>query len=254
MTFWIKKIVLLFAAPLPLAMLLLAAALVLLWTGRRHRLGLWLATASFVLLVLFGFWPLPSGAMWQLERTYPALLTPEAGVARPPEVIVVLGGGVSDDHGIPPHDRLSWSALSRVVEGVRLARSFPEARLLFMGGSVTNDEPEAAVMRRVARDLGVAAERIDVETASRDTDDQARHAGRTLAGRRVVLVTSAFHMPRALALFEAHGLAPVPAPTGYFVDEESGVDLWDFAPSGADLELSQLVMKEWLGRAWMAVR
>jgi uncharacterized SAM-binding protein YcdF (DUF218 family) len=130
---------------------------------------------------------------------------------------------------------LSDSSTQRLLEGVRLARALPAARLIVTGADRNGDIPPVAWgYAQAARELGIAPERIQVLDTPVDTAQEARAVQEALAGlperapdterddrpaewpaggRRLILVTSAAHMPRAMRHFQAVGLDPIPAPT-----------------------------------------
>lgn len=250
--FYLKKFIAALVMPLPLCLAVLAVAWWLLRREAGRRAGRrWLA-AGLVALVLLTTGPLPYLGVRLLERPYPTFDPARLDVA--PAWIVVLGGGVSDDPGLAPNDRLGRASLARLVEGVRLARHYPEARLLVSGGAVFGTVPEADVMAEVAVLLGVDPERIVRDTASRDTHDQAVNTRARVGAAPLVLVTSAFHMPRAMTLFRGQGLDPVPAPTDHLGRTASGFDFRLALPDGQRLGLVRLAWKEYLGLAWAWLR
>ncbi len=145
-----------------------------------------------------------------LERTGPSI----AG-------IIVLGGGA--DLQVPGSSQIAGlnEAAERYTEAVALARRLPGARLVFTGGSgglLTVDAPEAETAKRLFEALGVARDRITLEADSRDTYENALYTARLLQpkpGQRWLLVTSAWHMPRAMGCFRKAGLAVEPWPVDY---------------------------------------
>jgi uncharacterized SAM-binding protein YcdF (DUF218 family) len=135
--------------------------------------------------------------------------------------IVVLGGGEdSQPVGAPQLAALNEAA-ERYTEAVALARRLPQARVIFSGGSgrlLKAEPPEAAAAGRLLVALGVEKDRIVLEAESRDTYENARFTARILEpkpGERWLLVTSAWHMPRAMGCFRKAGLAVEPWPVDY---------------------------------------
>ncbi|MCB1679664.1 MAG: YdcF family protein [Halioglobus sp.] len=199
--------------PLSQALLLCLAGLLLLLL-RRER-------AAFVAGLLgVGWLYLCSTAlvadllMAQLERAYPPralALTPSA------DAIVLLGGGVRGaTHGDALAD-LNPQA-DRLVYATALYQAGRAPVILATGGNRPGARPEAEMTRDILRVMGVPDAAILLETRSRDTHDNAVYSAALLRARdmrRVLLVTSAFHMRRAQALFEAQGLEVIPAPTDY---------------------------------------
>jgi uncharacterized SAM-binding protein YcdF (DUF218 family) len=129
--------------------------------------------------------------------------------------VVVLGGGTSSDASLPPNAPLSDATLARLVEGVRVHRQLPGSRLVLSGADVFGWGSDAESMSALALALGVAREDIVVDAGSPDTETQARNIRQIVKGEPCVLVTSAAHMRRAIALFRKAGLDPIPAAYEY---------------------------------------
>ncbi len=257
--FLVKKIVAPFFYPFSLCLGILILGLFCLWGTRRRRLGQGLMTLGTVLLLLQSVPFIAGQAVAPLERRYPALLNPEAVLAREggstsPPWIVVLGGGHVSDPALPANSQISAAALERVVEGVRLYKSMPGSKLLLSGGVVFDPLPEAKVMARVAGVLGVKPQDIRLETESRDTAGQARIVADLLGRERFILVTSAAHMPRAMALFRKRGVEPIPAPTDFRVRDAHGSEPAQFFPGTGALGQVEIAAHEYLGLAWAWLR
>jgi uncharacterized SAM-binding protein YcdF (DUF218 family) len=254
--FLLKKIVAPCFYPFPLCLVILILGLVFLWANRRPRLGRGLATLGTALLLLLSLPGISAQFLTPLERRYPALLHPEkiAGEGQKsgtsPKWIVVLGGGHRSDPSLPVNSQISAAALERVVEGVRLYKTIPGSKLLFSGGVVFDPVPEAEVMARIAELLGVKPQDISQEPASRDTADQAEIIARMIGKERCILVTSAAHMPRSMALFKKRGLQPIPAPTDFLVREGPGFHPGRFFPGASSLSGVETAWHEYLGLAW----
>jgi uncharacterized SAM-binding protein YcdF (DUF218 family) len=257
--FLMKKIVASFFYPVSLCLGILLLGLVCLWATRRQRLGKGLVTLGTVLLILLSLPSLARQTLTPLENHYPVLLHPETvswgeNSATSPKWIVVLGGGHVSDPRLPATGQLSSAALSRVVEGVRLYKAVPGSKLLLAGGGVFDPMPEAEVMARVAVLLGAKPQDLRLETASRDTSDQAEIIAKELGRQRFILVTSAVHMPRSMALFRKRGMQPLPAPTDFLVREAQGLDLGRFLPGASSLCEVEGAAHEYLGLAWAWLR
>jgi uncharacterized SAM-binding protein YcdF (DUF218 family) len=258
--FVMKKIVALFLYPVGLCLGILTLGLFCLWATRRQRLGKVLVTLGTVLLLLLSNAFLSSRLLLSLEQQYPALLQPEkisweggnSGTSL--KWIVVLGGGHASDPSLPANSQISAAALGRVVEGVRLHKAVPGSTLLLSGGAVFDPLPEAEVMGQVAVLLGVKPRDIRLESDSRDTAEEAEIIAKMIGRERFILVTSAAHMPRAIALFRRRGLEPIPAPTNFLAPNvpSSGPDR--FLPGAGSLGQTQAALHEYLGLAWAWLR
>ncbi len=167
---------------------------------------------------------------------------------------MVLGGGTSSDPDIPPVSRLSESSLAHLIEGMRLHRQLPTSKIILSGGRVFGTGSDAEAMRDLAIQLGVAPENLIDEASSSDTESQAQNVGKIVGGDAFLLVTSASHMPRAMALFTKAGMNPVPAPTHYLSHANQGVSPTDFYPSLRGLRKSETVIYEGLSSLWAKLR
>jgi uncharacterized SAM-binding protein YcdF (DUF218 family) len=255
--FLFKKIVAPFLMPVPFCVLLLLVGLFLLWFTRRQRAGKLFVTAGTLLLTLLGYGFASDGLLWRLERSHAPVAAAEAAAAatgRPMRWVVVLGGSSSADAGLPPAERLSEASLARLVEGVRLQRQLPGGRLLLSGGSVFGSDPDAETMRALALELGVEPAAIVLDSVSPDTESQAQAIHTQLGVEEFFLVTSASHMPRALALFRKAGTNPLPAPTHFLAQGSRGLSPADFFPSSGGLRKSETFVYEYLGLAWAKMR
>ena len=249
--FLLKKIVAPLFLPLPLCLLLLGAGLALLWFTRRERAGRILATTSFVLLVALSY-GVSTPLLTSLERYHEPFNSVASGAGI--QWVVVLGGGTSSDPSLPLRARLSEATLARLVEGVRLHRQMPGPRLVLSGAGVFESGSDAESMSALAVSLGVARDKIVIDDESQDTETQARIIKAIVKGERCVLVTSASHMRRSVALFRKVGLDPIPAPTHYLSQANVGISSADFYPRLGGLRAAETVAYEYLGIAWALVR
>jgi uncharacterized SAM-binding protein YcdF (DUF218 family) len=253
--FLIKKIVALFLYPVGLCLGIFILGLFCLWATRRQRLGKVLVTLGTVLLLLFSTSLISLGLLVPLEQRYPALLHPETvswGPKSPPSPkwIVVLGGGHVSDPRLPANSQISASALGRVVEGVRLHKAVPGSKLLLSGGAVFDPVPEAEVMGQIAVLLGVKSQDITLESNSRDTAEEAENIAKMIGREKFILVTSAAHMPRSMALFRRRGLQPIPAPADFRAPNTQSSDPMRFFTGVGSLVQTQTAVHEYLGLAW----
>lgn len=248
MLFSLKKIADPFLQPLGFCLVLAGLGL-LLALFRRRRAGLTLIAGAFLLLWAFAVPPVSRALILPLEARFPPY--PETGGPRV-SYVVVLGAGHSSDPALPVTSYLSGQAMARLTEGVRILLQNPGSLLVLSGAGVTDPVPESRVMARVAAVLGVPPDRIIEEPDSRDTKDQAVNVPPLLQGRPFALVTSAHHMPRAMALFRKAGADPVPAPTAYLA--RPGGDRFSLAPDIDSLYRSSKAFHELFGLFWARLR
>ncbi len=249
MFFVASKVLWLFLAPVNL---LLVAALIgaALSGGRFARAGRRIAIVAIALLLAIGVLPLGVWLIAPLEDRFP----PPPASMLPPYGIIVLGGAIDDDLGRARHQVILVDGAARLTEAVALARRFPQARLVYTGGSnslIATDSSEARDAGALLTALGVDPARITLEDRSRNTDENARFT-RDLVhpepSQTWLLVTSAWHMPRAMALFRKAGFNVVADP----VDYRSRGDFGDWRLNGEasrGFALFDLAVHEWVGLA-----
>ena len=201
-----------------------------------------------MLITLAAWEPVAECLLGPLEQRH-APVTDVAALGAVAAVVVVLGGGWQPNPAWPISSQLNDSSAIRLFEGLRLLRALPEARLILSGGSRSADRaPVAQGYAQAAREMGVSAERILTLDTPLDTAQEAYAACAVLgAGRRLVLVTSAAHMPRAMRHFQRVGLDPIPAPTQHLTGRSQRHSLLDWLPSSGDLEKTEQAWHEYLG-------
>lgn len=252
--FLFKKIVGPFFMPLSICLAVLFIGVTLLWATKKKRTGKFLVSLGVLLLVLCSYHGIPNLLLRPLESQYPPLLDPRSV----PHVkwIVVLGGGHRSDPKLPVTSQLSGASLVRLVEGLRLLTSLPESKLILSGGTLFDPSTEAQSMESVALALGVDRQRLLLEDQSRDTEDQSRLIRKIVGPDPFLLVTSAAHMPRSMALFSKLGMKAIPAPTDYKVKErlEGEISPGYFFPRIGELEKAETAVYEYLGLTWVKIR
>ena len=256
--FWIKKLLGFWAMPLPACLTLLVAGLWFMRTPRRARLGRALVIAATVLLLLFSNKLVSSWLVHPLEARYAAMPELRAG-AIPPALaacrfVVVLGSGNGNTPGLAATSELSTSALARVAEAVRLLRVLPEAKLIVSGPAEGAHPSHATMLARAAESLGIDASRVLYVDHARDTEDESLAVQRLVGDAPFALITSAWHMPRAVALFHHTGLAPLPCPADYTSHTDDDFHWTDLFWDVASLERSTWAVHERLGYLWIWLR
>lgn len=243
MGFVLKKLISAVLMPLPGCMTLAALGVVLVARGRR-RLGWGAVGAATLLLWAAGTTPVADALMRAVETDAPAF--PGDSV----DFVLVLGGGHVSDPALPLSAQLYSPALHRLAEGVAIATAQPWSRLLLSGWGGADPRSNADVYREVGATWGFPELRMVLDPRPRDTRQEAELWAAYVGDRPFALVTSAFHMDRALALFRARGLDPIPAPTGHLTAQRPALDVLDFLPSESNLVRTRLAWHEVLGRLW----
>lgn len=257
--FLLKKFVSFWLMPLPFCLTLLVIGVSLLWSGKRTRLGRALVTIAALLLLVFSNKTISAALVRPLEAIYPAM--PElldagnlpAALAKC-RYVVVLGGGHGDTPGLSATSKLSTSARGRIVEGVRLMHALPDARLVTSGGGTSGQPTHALVMADAAASLRIARARIDRLETPRDTEEEAQAIRQLIGDAPFALVTSAWHMRRAMALMEKTGLHPVACPADYASRRGEVFHVTDLSWDSDSLTRSTWAVYERIGYAWARLR
>lgn len=241
--FVIKK---LFAAfVLPPGIMVLALGGLAVYLRRRCR-----PAALFCAALALGVWCVTSKAFSELllrplETAYSVPAKPAGDV-----IILLCGGFMGGGKPYSASERLASGTLERAAAAYKLHKD-TGLPVLVSGGAPFSSEPETEAASAWLRELGMAGAKILTETNSRDTAENAAYSLKLCAGkgyRRPILLTSAYHMPRAVLLFRKAGaadLAPFP------VARKSGGPLYlrDWLPGGGITEV-RLALNEYLGLAW----
>jgi uncharacterized SAM-binding protein YcdF (DUF218 family) len=222
---------------------------------RFRRAGVWLMAVSLMLLAIAGWSPLANIVIQPLEQRFP----PWDASRGPPDGIIVLGGSISPQVSAARNEPQVNEAAERMFAFAALALRYPEARLVYSGGSgglINNEAKEADYAATLLERLGIPRARLEIERRSRNTAENATFTKalvRPKPGERWLLVTSAVHMPRAIGIFRKVGF-PVEA---YPVDWRSDGDRSDLLPfdriSGG-LPRLDVATHEWVGLIvyWLA--
>jgi uncharacterized SAM-binding protein YcdF (DUF218 family) len=261
---FLSKLLPQFIYPLGLVVGLLVLALIF---QRRRTWQTAILVLALVILWLGGNRWVSYGLARSLEWQYlPAVELPTA------DVIIILGGG-TDPQEYPRQTPELNSAGDRVFYGAYLYQQGKSSRLLLSGGRIdwldNGISAPADEMADILHIMGVPDEALIREDRSLNTYENAEFSAEILADlgiQRVILVTSAMHMPRSVALFEHQGLEVIPAPTDFKVTQPGWDSLFSagwqsylvhFFPDVSNLNLTTAVLKEYIGmfiyrwRGWM---
>jgi uncharacterized SAM-binding protein YcdF (DUF218 family) len=221
---------------------------VVLMATRFARHGRKLAAATLVMFALAAFSPLGNLVLYPLESRFPPW-NPSRGA---PDGIIVLGGSVDTDLSAAHNTPVVPHAADRLFAAGELARHYPNARVVFTGGSanlVASNAREADYSAPILANLGIAKERLILERESRNTYENAIFTKQLVSpkpGERWLLVTSAFHMPRSMGIFRKAGFDV----EAYPVDWRMGgrEDLFSFSNNGGEgLNRTEIAVREWIG-------
>jgi uncharacterized SAM-binding protein YcdF (DUF218 family) len=247
MFFTLSKVFGFFTQPSNMIAAICVVGAILLLTGWQRR-GAQVVTFGILLLLLVGYSPAANVLLLSLTERFPAW---QAG-GRDADGIIVLGGAIDSEATAARGALEVNSAAERIFAMLDLARRFPKARIVFTGGSgnlFENSVSEAPVAGKLLESSGIPVDRITLETESRTTDENAVFTRRLVSpkpGERWLLVTSAFHMPRSMAMFRAAGFDveayPVDWRTRGWVDAAVPFD-----SLSAGLARTDVAAHEWTG-------
>jgi uncharacterized SAM-binding protein YcdF (DUF218 family) len=248
MFFYLSKVIWFLVQPSSMLLLIFILGLVLYRLGRQ-KAAIRTLVATAAIYAIGGFSPLASAMILTLEQQYSR---PDIEDGTEVDGIIVLGGVINT---LISNSRkvitLSESA-ERVTEAAALAHRFPKARLVFAGGDgalIYRSSDEATLAKDFFTRVGIAPERIELETRSQNTWQNAvytKNLVKPKPGERWILITSAFHMPRAMGCFRAAEFDVIPWPTDFRT--RGPEDLLRFLPRPSDSWAQiDVVAKEWIG-------
>ncbi len=248
----IMKLLAQLAYPLSLCLILVPLGLLARYAGWRRSGGLLIAFGLVWLLV----WSLAVPSRWlreSLEQVYPARPAAEYPVA---DAIVVLGGGIEGYRSGSRAGPNLQSGADREWFAAKLWHAGRAPVVILSGGAVqwsTSDQPGADAMAEFMQALGVPDSALIRESRSRTTHENAAFTSQILRERgihRILLVTSALHMPRSMATFATLGVEVIPAPTDVEAVAPLRSSPLDWIPDTGALDGSTRAIKEYLG-LWM---
>jgi len=232
-----------------------------------HKRKAWqtvcVALALVILIVSSNTW-VATSLVRSLEWKYlPQDKIPEA------DAIVVLGGGTVSAQS--PRQTVEINgAGDRMIYAAHLYHEGKAPLLILSGGSITwldgRQSSIAGEMKEILSALGVPDDAMVLQEKSQNTHEDAVYSNEVLREKgikRIILVTSAMHMPRAVALFEHEGLEVIPAPTDFTVTEEDWNNLVSFniqsqlialIPSTGNISLTTNALKEYIGMMVYSLR
>jgi len=221
---------------------------VMLLATRWQRLGRRLMIVSLALLAICAWSPLGKLLLYPLETRFPAWDASKGA----PDGIIVLGGPIDADLSVAHGTAVLSAAGDRIVATAALAHRYPRTRVLYTGGSanlLSNDAKEADFAADLFENLGIARSRLVMERSSRNTLENAEFSKALVnpkPGERWLMVTSAFHMPRAVGLFRKAGFSVEAYPVDWKLGR--GAELFTFFNLAGDgLSRTDTAVREWMG-------
>jgi len=246
--YYVSKIAWFFTTPSNLLLSLILLGLVLSLFKRLRRFGLGLSLIFTLAAIALGLLPIASYILLPLEGRFPEFLDDGKSV----DGIILLGGAVEASDSKSRGRIVANEAAERVLDTIELIHQYPAARILISGGGGTvfgDGAAEAPIVADYFRTIGIDSARILVEDRSRTTAENAvysKELAKPREGERWLLVTSAWHMPRAVGVFEKIGFPVTPYPVDFRTAEGARTHL-PFAFISEGLRRLDIGTKEWAG-------
>jgi len=212
----------------------------------------WIKTArilwvfEFLLVTIIGFYPVGQWLVWPLENTTEIS---EKNLNSPDGIIVLGGAWLTEQSEFWQHWELNHAA-EREFAFLALARKYPDAKLVFTGGSgkiFGQSVKEASFARQLYQDLGLDLSRVIFESESRNTYENGMLSQKLVnpsTSETWWLITSAYHMPRSLGVFCHLGWQVTPYPVDHIYRKQSWIPKWNLTDHLWELER---VSQEWIG-------
>lgn len=240
-----QQIVTAMTAPSQVMTACMLLGLMFLFFGKTRKGAVCLLAFGATLYMFFGIGPVSYWLLGRLEHRYPPVHNLQSlhGI----DSIVILSGYAVRDMSFPISSAVNCPTAFRLVEGARLWQFSKEKRIWISG-----NEETTGVMRQFLVCLGIPPGQITLETESNNTYENARNLKQEIGDRSFVLVTSAGHMPRAMAIFHRLGMKPLPAPTDFYCSKNPVKA--NFFPSPFHHMCSDLAVHEYLAMLWYRLR
>lgn len=234
---WIKYLVM--PSNLITLLIILAAALFYFKKHRAFRITLGLSIGIYLLL---GFGPVAHFLLGHLEYRYAAYEKCESEICDIDTIVLLTGDGETKP-GVPVTSHVNHSSLFRIVEAIRILQLHPQARIYISGSSDVT-----VLIKQVLLSANIAESSIVLDRHADSTYESAVSLHSELQNDQFVLVTSAGHMPRAMAVFRTQQMHPVAAPTEFL--SQRNILAAQYLPTARHLLYSELAIHEYLAIAW----
>ena len=172
------------------------------------------------------------------------------------DAIVVLSGMLSI-HEIDGEEYIDWGDPNRFFGGIALMKAGNAPNLIFTGAKKPwgkSSRTEGAVLTDYAIQYGIPSNQIFVSGLVTNTADEAAAVKKMALGNNIILVTSAFHMPRAQMLFKSEGFKVIPSPVDFKLLTDHSLTIMDYLPNAHSLAKTELGMRELIGRLFYRIK
>jgi len=248
----LSKLLVTFLNPVGLTLTFLFCGLIFTFIWRKARLAAAFFAAGFAVLLAFSLPITAHHLMRGLEGRY----SPQNEYG-PASAVVLLGGFTKGK--VPPRQYVETTMdANRAFGAMRMWKQGLVSKIVLTGGllewTTTEAVPEAKSMFELLNEhFGVDSADVILESMAQNTRDNARYTQKALteAGLDldIILVTSAYHMPRSVAVFEKNGFKVTPAPCGYYADKNFNSNFFLWLPTVGSIFESSVALREYLGMA-----
>lgn len=229
MGFTLKKILSAVLMPFSLGLILFLVGLYFLYTNKYQKAKFYL-TVSFLWIFLVSYAPFANKILSPLESNYKTIDNTFHA-----KYILLLGGDFDN----------------RSFEAIRLYHKIRGAKIITSGYPKQHKKiPEAIISANKLVSLGIPQTDILMQSEPKDTQEEAQAIRKIVGNEPFILVTAAYHMPRAVELFKKEGLNPLVAPTHFLARQTGLLSL----PNGEALQKTEIAFHEYLGRAWNDIK
>lgn len=227
--FILKKIIASLLMPFSIGLFIFGFGLFYLFKKKIQKAKVFL-TIAILWIIIISHSAFANFLLSSLEETY----QPLTKIPRDTKFIVFLGGDMEDR---------GWEVL-------RLYHEIDGAKIIVSGYEGRGTTPEAIKTAKILESIGIDTKDMFVYPKPKDTKEEARNIQEILKKQKFILVTSAYHMKRAMMIFEHVGLKPTPAPTDYLIKEsDSAISL----PDGYSLNKTEKAWHEYIGIVWLRI-
>jgi len=229
-TFILKKLITAFIMPLSIGLLLGLIGLIYLYQHKLKKAKVFL-TISLIWIVTISYEPFSAIMIQPLETKYEKLEIIPDDV----KYILLLGGDM---------ENRGWEAL-------RLYHKIKDVKIITSGYAGNQEIAEAIRTANILQELGIPKDKIIIHDKPKDTKEEAIIIKQILKDAKFILVTSGYHMPRAMKIFQKEGLNPIPAPTDFRIKHNSK---FISTPYGMNLNNTERAWHEYIGTLWARIR
>ncbi len=197
---------------------------------------------SFVFMFLITMQPISGIFIHSLEKNYAPLI--DSFKIKEADYIIVLGGGYNDEDNMPETSLLGSSSLQRLIEGIRLKKINPNATLIFSGAKpYTEKYSEAKIASLAYKSIVSDSSNFILSELPHNTKSEADEAHKIVGDKKLILVTTASHMPRAMYLFKKMGCNVIAAPCDFNV---KNLKYYPNFPNGNSIKQTEIAIHEYM--------